>query len=122
MQEEFKTMEETIDQIRSYVNTKISQVKLGAAEKASDIISIFLAKLSVAFVLLFFIFFTSEALALGLGDYFHKAWLGYAIVAGIYLIMGWIIWLSRERLLRLPIMNAIIARLFSENPTSYEKN
>jgi hypothetical protein len=122
MQEEFKTMEETLDHLKSYVNTKISQVKLGAAEKASDMISVFVAKLLAALVLFFFFLFISLAVASGLGDYFGKPWLGYTIVAGFYLLAGFIIWFGRERLLRIPVMNAIIARLFRENSIQYEKN
>jgi Putative Actinobacterial Holin-X, holin superfamily III len=124
MQEEFKTMEETIDHLKSYVNTKISQVKLGAAEKTSDLISVFIAKLLAALVLFFFILFISLAVASGLGDYFEKPWLGYTLVAGFYLLAGFVIWFGREKLLRIPIMNAIIARLFKENlaQPQYEKN
>ena len=47
---------------------------------------------------------------------------GYAIVAAFYLFAGLITWFSREKLLRIPIMNSIIARLFRENSTQYEKN
>jgi Putative Actinobacterial Holin-X, holin superfamily III len=124
MEKEFKTMEETIDHLKSYVNTKISQAKLGAAEKASDLISVFVAKLLAALVLFFFIFFISLAVASALGDYFEKPWLGYTMVAGFYLLAGFIIWFSREKLLRIPIMNAIITRLFRENlaQPQYEKN
>jgi hypothetical protein len=115
-------MEETLELLKNYVNTRISQVKLGAAEKASDMISIFVTKLRIAQVRFLFILFVSLAVASGLGDYFHKPWLGYAILAGFYLFAGLIIWFGRERLLRIPIMYSIIARLFKENSTQYEKN
>src|SRR3974390_2315734 len=119
MQEEFKTMEETIDHLRNYVNTKISQAKLGAAEKDSDMIFVFVAKSLAALVLFFFILFASLAVASELGNLFKKAWIGYSIVAGFYLLACFLIWVSRERLLWIPIMNAIIARLFRENSTHY---
>ncbi len=122
MHETFDKIEETMEHVKTYVNTKITAAKLGAAEKASDMISIFIAKGMVACVLFFFVFFLSEAAAVGLGEYMGKAWLGYAMVAGIYLILGLIIWFARERLLRIPIMNAIIARLFKNNTVQNEKD
>lgn len=122
MRETFDKIEETVDHVKTYVNTKIEQVKLGAAEKASDMISIFIAKLFAAGVLFFFVLFLSEAAAIGLGEFLGKAWLGYLIVAGIYLGLGLIIWYARERLLRIPIMNAIIARLFKNNTAKNEKD
>ncbi|MFI5153967.1 MAG: phage holin family protein [Chitinophagales bacterium] len=122
MREAFDKIEETMDHVKTYVNTRIAQAKLGAAEKASDMISIFIAKLMAACVLFFFVFFLSEAAAIGLGEYFGKAWLGYLMVAGIYLLLGLIIWFARERLLRIPIMNAIIARLFKNNTEQNEKD
>lgn len=122
MRETFDKIEETVDHVKTYVNTRIAQVKLGAAEKASDMISIFIAKLLAAGVLFFFVLFLSEAAAIGLGDLLGKAWLGYLIVAAIYLGLGLIIWFARERLLRIPIMNAIIARLFKNNSVKNEKD
>jgi hypothetical protein len=122
MRETFDKIEETVDHVKTYVNTKITAAKLSAAEKASDMISIFIAKFLAAGVLFFFVLFLSDAAAIGLGEYFRKAWLGYAIVAGIYFILGLVIWFGRERLLRIPIMNAIITRLFKNNAVKNEKD
>ena len=122
IQDEFKKIEETAEHLKSYVNTKIAQLKLSAAEKISDVISLFIAKLLVAVVFFFFIFFGSSALAYGLGDYFEKTWLGFVIVAGFYLLAGLAIWFGRERLVRIPIMNAILRRLFMNETKQNEEN
>ena len=44
MHEAFKKIEETADHLKTYVNTKIAQAKFGVAEKASDMLSMFIAK------------------------------------------------------------------------------
>ena len=68
-------------------------------------------------VLLFslFIIFGSIAAALALSAWIGKMYAGFLIVAGIYLLIGIIVWNARERLLRIPIMNSIINQMFKED-------
>jgi hypothetical protein len=122
MQEEFKKIEETVEHFKIYLNTKIAQAKLSAAEKTSDLLSVFIAKTLVAFVLFFFVLFGSQAAAYGIGDYFGKTWMGFVFVAGFYLLAGLLIWLGRETLLQTPIMNAILRRLFINENNEDEKD
>ena len=122
MKEEFRKIEETVDHLKRYVNTKISQVKLGAAEKTSDILSVLIARALVAIVFFFFVLLASEALAYGLGEYLGKNWLGFLIVAAFYLLAGVIIWKTRERTLRIPIMNSLIRRLFTKEINEDEED
>lgn len=122
MHKGFEQAQEMISHLKRYVNNKISQVKLTTAEKASEMISVFIAKIMVAILLLFFILFSSVAAAIAIGEYFGKSWLGFLFVASLYFIAGWVIWLGREKLIRLPIMNAIIARLFINETKADEKD
>lgn len=122
MQEEFKKFEETVQHLKQYVNTKVAQAKLGAAESISDVASVFIAKMMAGFVFFLFVLFGSGAAALAIGDAFGKPWLGWLLVAGFYLLLGLIIWWARERILRIPIMNAIINRLFTRENSDHEKN
>ncbi|MFI5151863.1 MAG: phage holin family protein [Chitinophagales bacterium] len=122
MREEFKKIEETVDHLKRYVNGKISQVKLGAAEKTSDILSVLIARTLVAIVFFFFVLLASEALAYGLGEYLGKNWLGFLIVAAFYLLAGVIIWKTKEKILRIPIMNGLIRRLFTKEINEDEED
>ncbi len=122
MQEEFKKIEEAADHIRQYINTRIDSVKLSAAEKASDIISVFIAKAIVIVIFFFAILFAGDAAAYFIGGYLGKTWLGFLVVAGVCLLAALIIWMAKERLLRIPIMNAIVSRLFMNETKDNEKN
>ncbi|MBS1598877.1 MAG: phage holin family protein [Bacteroidetes bacterium] len=122
MHEEFKKVEEAAGHFKSYVNNKITQVKVGVAEKVSDVLSIIIAKTIIAFVIYFAVLFGSAAAAYALGAYFGKMWLGCLIVAGFYFLVGIVIWLSRERVLRIPILNGLINRLFIDEIKNHEKN
>ncbi len=122
MQEEFKKIEEAADHLKQYINIRIDRIKLTAAEKASDVLSVFIAKALAGLVFFFFILFAGEAAAYGIGNYLGKTWLGFLIVAGCCFLAGLIIWMARERLLRIPIMNAMISRLFMNETDEDGKN
>lgn len=120
LKEEFKKAEEMAGHFKAYVNNKIAQVKLSIAEKVSKIVALLIAGMFVLFVFLLFIVFGSVAVALAIGAWLGKMWLGFLIVAFIYLLLGFITWMAKEKLLRIPIMNAIIRQLFSNDENDEE--
>lgn len=113
MEKAFAKAEELASAVKEYVDTRLDTVKLSVAEKTSAVLANVLAGMVVALVFVCFIFFGSIALALLLGSWLGAWWLGFLIVAGIYLLLGLITWLARGRLIRLPIMNAMIRQLFN---------
>ncbi len=121
MEKTFARVEELADTIKDYVNTRIESAKLSAAGKISAVLANVLAAIAVAFVFFFFIIFAGIALSFGLGEWIGKTWAGFLIVAGLYGLAGVIIWSARGKLIRLPIMNALL-RQFSGNEEDHEEN
>jgi Putative Actinobacterial Holin-X, holin superfamily III len=115
MESAFAKVEELAGNIKEYVNIRIESVKLSTAEKSSAVIANLIGGFIVAVVFLFFIIFTSTALAVGLGEWIGKTWLGFLIVGFLYLIAGIAVWMAREKIIRLPIMNALIQQLFTSD-------
>jgi uncharacterized RDD family membrane protein YckC len=111
MEKAFTKIEELADTIKEYVNTRIESVKLNAAEKSSAVLANLIARLIVAGVFLIFIVFSGIALALCLGEWLGKPWLGFLIVALLYLFIGIVVWIARVKIIQLPIMNAFIKQL-----------
>lgn len=111
MEKAFAKAEELAGTIKEYVNNRIESVKLNAAEKSSAVMANVIAGAIVAVVFIFFIVFASVALAFGLGEWLGKTWAGFLIVAGLYFLVGIIVWLARTKIIRLPIMNAFIQQL-----------
>lgn len=122
MHEAFEKIEETVDHLKTYVNTRIAQAKFGVAEKASDMLSVFIAKALIAFIFFFFVLFVSASIAYLVGSFFGKTWLGFLFVGGFYLLTAVVIWIAREKMIRLPIMNSIINRLFNNENETDEKD
>jgi energy-coupling factor transporter transmembrane protein EcfT len=113
MEKAFAKVEELADTVKEYVKTRIESVKLNVAEKSSAVIANIIAGLVVAGFFMSFIIFGSIALAFGLGEWIGKTWAGFLIVALLYLLIGIIVWIARVRIIRLPLMNAFIRQLFS---------
>ena len=120
MESTFDRVEELADHVKDYVRTKIAAVKLTAAAKTSKLVSNLIAAVVVVGVFLLFVLFASMAGAFALSAWIGKMWAGFLIVSGIYLLLGLIVWKSRERILRIPIMNSLIRQFFKED--EHEKN
>ncbi len=121
MSEEFNQFESLAEQLKAYVNTRVSQVKLSLAEKLSNLAATMIALLLSALVFFLFITLLCVAGALLIGQWLGSLWLGFLIVSGFVLLIGLIIWLAKDRLFRLPIMNALIEAMF-ENEDEDEKD
>ena len=114
MAQEFNNTESFVAQVKEYLNTRLSQLKLSFAEKTSKVLAIMIA--AVVSALVFFLFFVllSVAGAIALGEWLENYWLGFIIIAAIILIVGFILWKSKDRWLRRPIMNALIKAIFDK--------
>ena len=121
MSEELKKVESLLDQVKEYANTRIAQMKLSAAEKISKVISDLVASFVAGLVFFFFLLFASVAGAIAIGQYLDSLWLGFLLIAGFYLLMSIIIWKLKDKLLRIPLMNSIIEKMFG-NTSEDEKN
>lgn len=106
--------EELAGTVKEYVNNRIESVKLNVAEKSSAIIANLVAGAIAMAVFFFFLLFAGIALSFALGDWLGKTWAGFLIVAMLYLLLGIIIWSARTRLIRLPVMNALIRQLINK--------
>lgn len=115
MSEIFTKVENLATHVREYVNTKIDTVKLNAADKSSGILSNLIAGFIVTTVFLLSIVFASIAAAQALSAWIGKSYSGFLIIAGFYLLAGIIVLKFKERLIRIPIMNAILKQLFKND-------
>lgn len=122
MSETLKKVEELTDHVKDYITTKVEITKLRLAEKTSITIGNIIAALVVAVLFLFVILFGSIAGAWALSDWIGKNYAGFLIVAGFYFLVAIIVWCARGKLIRFPVMNAIIKMLHKKDDDEQEKN
>ncbi|RXK62643.1 hypothetical protein ESA94_06500 [Lacibacter luteus] len=122
MQETFAKAEELAGHVREYIHNRLDVAKLDTAEKTSKVAAFIIAVVTVAVFIFSFIFFASVALAFVFSRTTGSLAGGFLIVAGIYLLIGIIIWLLKDRIIQLPIMNALLKQLFREEEDDDEEN
>ncbi|MBS1914736.1 MAG: phage holin family protein [Bacteroidetes bacterium] len=120
MQDTFTKIEELAGHIKEYVDNRVASAKLNTAEKTSTIVANIIARLVVMVIAIFFILFLSISAALALGKLTGENYWGYLIISGVYLLIALMVWAGREKLLRLPVMNAMLRKLFNDENESNE--
>jgi len=103
-----------VDQVKEYVNIRLAQLKLLFAEKTSKVMSVMIAVVISALVFFLFLVLISIAGAIAIGQWVESFWLGFVIVGGVVLVVGLVLWISKDRLIRKPIMNALIKVMFDK--------
>jgi hypothetical protein len=114
MEKVFEKAEGLAASVKEYINLRIESLKMTAAEKTSAVAANIIAGALALFVGLLFVVFASVALALALGVWMGHLWAGFLTVAGLYLLAGIVVWTARGRLIRFPVMNALIRQLFTD--------
>ena len=114
MDQNFNNSETFVDQVKEYVNNRLTQLKLSFAEKTSKVVAVMVAVLLSALVFFLFLLLICIAGAIVIGQWLESFWLGFVIEGGIVLIVGCILWIFKDRLIGKPIMNALINVMFDK--------
>jgi hypothetical protein len=104
-------MEDLVSFIKDYMQTRIELFKLKTASVVSKLISTAASFLIFSFFILLFIIFFGIAASLFIGEKTGSMPLGFLITGGAFFLLGLIVWLGRERWIRIPLMNALIRLL-----------
>lgn len=115
MSEEFNKFESLAEQLKAYVNTRVSQAKLSVAEKLSQGIALLVAVLLSALVFFLSFCLLSAAAAILIGQWLGSLWLGFAIMAFFVLLAGVLIWKLRGRLFQIPLLNKLLTVFFEKD-------
>ncbi len=122
MSDEFKKIESLLEQLKEYANTRVAQLKFSVAQKLSKTIADLVATILAGLVFFAFFFFGSIAAAIAIGDWLGKLWLGFLLIAGIYGIIGIIIWKAKDRILQIPLLNSLLKQWFTNDEDNEDDN
>lgn len=115
MAQDFNDTESFVDEVKEYLNTRLAQLKLSFAEKISKVVAIMIAVVMSALVFFLFLVLASVAGAVAIGQWLENYWLGFLIIGGVILLAGFLLWISKDKWLRKPIMNALIKIMFDKD-------
>ena len=93
------------------IEAKAELWKLEAVDKATDIASSLLSRILLFIIILIGVVAFNTGIALLIGRWLGEAYYGFFIVAGFYLLLGLILYLARNSLIKAPFYNAVINKL-----------
>lgn len=105
-------IDEVKNEFEDYVDKRISLLKLHLVEELSRFTAGFAVKLGILYLLFFVFMFLSLAAAFFFGDLLGSNGLGFTLVAGFYLLLAVIFWLSRRIWVEKPVIQAFIKIFF----------
>ncbi|MDR1523751.1 MAG: phage holin family protein [Tannerella sp.] len=107
-----KFFRELKDDISTYAELKLELIKLNAYERIGKVIAVFSYGLLLSALIFFAILFAMLALGFLLNKWLDSTTAGFAIVAGLYVMLILLVIFNRERI-RLLVINIIISALNS---------
>jgi hypothetical protein len=112
MSEKIPDLEQFIDSVQDYIHTRSELSKLQAIEKSSKMAGGMTVGLILFFISVIVLLFISVAGAYAISEWIGKAYAGFLIVGGFYLLLGILFFLNQDAWIRTPMMNNIIRNFF----------
>jgi hypothetical protein len=105
------SVEELFYKLKDYADTRLNLFKLKAINKISSFMSTLIV--SVFLIVLLFLVLICITVGLGLliGSWLGNAFWGFFIMAAIYIIIGLVLYSSRNKLLKQPVSDRLIKEL-----------
>jgi uncharacterized membrane protein YqjE len=109
------------DDVQDYLNARLDLLRLNMAENFSKVLSGFIIKSVILFVLFFALLFISLAVANWLNATYDYPGIGFIFVAGFYLLFIIVFWMLRRVLIEKPIIQSMIEIFFPPEHNYYNK-
>ncbi len=105
-------VEELFHKMKSYTDVRINLLKLQAINKISGFMSAAITIVIVSILFLFVLICLTIGLALVISHITGNAFVGFFAVAGLYIIIGLLLFFLRKKIIKTPISNMLIKSFF----------
>lgn len=109
-----KNLEDILVAAKDYVNNRIEYTRLSLVEKGAKIIADLITNTAVIFCFVLAFLFASITLALYLSEVLNSFTKGFGAVAGIYLLLSVIVFLTKDKYIEKVLVNIFIRRYFDK--------
>jgi hypothetical protein len=104
-------MDKLIGHVIECAETRFDLVAIDIQDKVSEILASMASIALVAMLLGFVVLLVSIGAAMYLSEYFESAFIGFILLAAFYLVVAVIVWVARARLVKLPVINAVLKKI-----------
>lgn len=103
------------EDVTEYIEARWKLFTITAIERVSDTTSSIAVSVILAVVGFFVLFFLSIAAAWWIGQSIENPAIGFASVAGFYVLVGVVLFALREKWIKVSIVNALIRKLYGNH-------
>jgi hypothetical protein len=114
-------LEELIETCSTYIQARMRLTVLQLSEKTSKIASDFLTIIILIILFLFASIMLNIGLAKWISHGLNNEWGGFFIIGGFYVLLGILLMVMKEKLIRIPLLNAIIKSFFTVEKKAEDK-
>ena len=105
------SIEALFEKAENYGKTSFELFKLNAVDKTADVVSSLITLIALSVVVLFFALIVNIGIALWIGELIGKTYYGFFVLAGVYALIGTLIFIFRNQWIKYPISNSIIIQM-----------
>jgi len=107
--------EDIFDDITNHIEARWNLGVLNASEKAAEAISSITFGLIIGAIGAFILLFLSLGVAWLIGQSLNNLAAGFFIVAAFYALVGGILFMAKDTLVKVPVINMFIKKFYYEN-------
>ncbi len=108
------------DDVKDYVTTQRNLLFTVASKKGADVFYLIITSVIFLLILWFFLIIFSFAVAYGLGYLLHSLFLGFLLVALFYVVLGILMWIFKDRLIKTPLLKLFFNLLAANKTPDHE--
>lgn len=97
-------LERLLTHVKEYVNAQKNLLLTTVSKKGGDAVYVLVLAITLFMIGWFFLLIFSMGLAFGIGALLESTFWGFMIVAALYLLAGVLVWTSRDKILKTPIV------------------
>ena len=113
MESKTTNVEELFQKVKTYADVRLNLLKLQAINKISGFMSAAITIVIMCVLFLFVLICITIGLALLIGNIAGNGYVGFFAVAGLYFIIGLLLFFLRRKLIKAPISNKLIKSFFN---------
>ncbi|MBS1749188.1 MAG: hypothetical protein JST63_04745 [Bacteroidetes bacterium] len=106
-----ENIESLIDDTGKYIEAKTELWKLKTVDKLSDSVSSIASQVIFLFIISIVIMSLNVGLAIMIGSWLGQIYFGFFVIAGFYTLIGLILYVFRNKIIKTPLYNNIINKI-----------
>ncbi len=109
------TVETLFKKTGDYLEGRIDLMKLQAVNKTSEIVSSLVSNVIILLIVILMLLILNIGIAFWLGDITGKTYYGFFIVSAFYLVLGLVLYTSRDKWLKIPVQDKMVKRMLDKD-------